>query len=119
MPTTSGHTRAIRASKGNGTAVYNKEGSSIGTVEDIVLDKTSNKVMFAVLGFDGFLGIGEKFHPVPWAMLDYDKEKGGYVIPMTKDVLKSAPSYDIDDLTAHDGAIRDKTYEFYKVSRDW
>jgi sporulation protein YlmC with PRC-barrel domain len=119
MPTPSGHTRAIRASKVTGTTVYNSEGSSIGTVEDVVLDKTSNKIMFAVLGMGGFLGIGEKYHAVPWALLDYDTDKDGYVVPLSKDVLKAAPVYNIDDLTKHDGDIRDRAYSYYKVDQDW
>lgn len=36
-----------------------------------------------------------------------------------KDTLKAAPAYAIDDLTKHDGEIRDKAYSFYKVDRDW
>ena len=119
MPTASGHTRAIRASKVTGTTVYNNEGSSIGTVEDIVLDKTSNRIMFAVVGFGGFLSMGEKYHPVPWALLNYDKDKGGYIVPMTKDTLKSAPAYEFSELTKHDGEIRDKSYSYYKVAQDW
>jgi sporulation protein YlmC with PRC-barrel domain len=119
MPTPSGHTRAIRASKVQGTSVYNTQGESLGTVEDVILDKTSNNIMFAVVGFGGVLGMGEKFHPVPWSLLDYDDAKGGYVVPLTKDVLKTAPAYDINDLTKHDGEIRDKAYSFYKVDRDW
>lgn len=119
MPTTTGHTRAIRASKVTGTSVYNTEGSSIGTIEDIVLDKASNQIMFAVVGFGGFLGLGEKFHPLPWSLLNYDENKGGYIVPMTKSVLQAAPAYNIDDLTKHDGEIRDKSYSYYKVDRDW
>lgn len=119
MPTASGHTRAIRASRVTGTHVYNDQGSSIGTVEDIILDKTSSKIMFAVVGFGGFLGMGEKYHAVPWPLLNYDKERGGYVVPMTKAILQSAPAYEIDDLTKHDGEIRDKSYAYYKVDKDW
>ena len=105
MTTSSGHTSAILASKVKGTAVYNGQGERIGTVEDIVLDKQSNQIMFAALGFGGFLGMGEKYHPVPWSMLDYDKEKGGYVVPMNKDVLQNAPAYELADLTKHDGSL--------------
>lgn len=119
MPTPSGHTSAIRASKVKGTSVYNTAGESIGTVEDIVLNKQSNDIMFAVLGFGGFLGIGEKYHPVPWSLLDYDENKGGYVVRLSKEVLKAAPTYDMDDLTKHDGQIRDKSYDYYRVERDW
>src|SRR5207248_6462476 len=63
MPTPSGHTTAILASKVRGTPVYNSEGDKIGTVEDVVLDKMSNNIMFAVLGSGGVLGMGEKFRP--------------------------------------------------------
>src|SRR5215471_6229893 len=81
MPTPSGHTSAILASKVQGKSVYNTKGEKIGHVEDIVLDKMSNSIEFAVLGFGGVLGMGEKFHPVPWALLDYSPDMGGYVVP--------------------------------------
>jgi sporulation protein YlmC with PRC-barrel domain len=122
MTTSSGHTTAILASKVRGTAVYSDSGDKIGTVEDVVLDKQSNQIMFAALGFGGVLGIGEKYYPVPWSLLDYDENKGGYVVPLDKDRLENAPAYDLKDLTKHDGGlggIREKTYSFYNVSRDW
>ncbi|HJR55849.1 MAG TPA: PRC-barrel domain-containing protein [Rhizomicrobium sp.] len=122
MTTSSGHTSAILASKVKGTAVFNEVGDRIGTVEDVVLDKQSNQIMFAALGFGGVLGLGEKYYPVPWSMLDYDEDRGGYVIPLDKDTLKSAPAYDLKDLVKHDGTlggIRETTYEYYKIDRDW
>jgi sporulation protein YlmC with PRC-barrel domain len=59
MPTPSGHTTAILASKVRGTPVYDTDGDRIGTVEDVVLDKMSNNIMFGVLGSGGVLGVGE------------------------------------------------------------
>ena len=119
MPTPVGHTKAILGSKVKGTNVYNSTGDKIGHVEDIVLDKTTNNVMFAVLGFGGFLGIGEKYHPIPWSMLDYSKDKEGYVVPMSKDVLERAPAYRLEDLTRGDGDIRTESFDYYKVPRYW
>ena len=122
MTTASGHTSAILASKVKGTSVYNEAGDKIGTVEDIVLDKQSNQILFAALGFGGLLGMGEKYYPIPWALLDYDENKGGYVVPLNKDLLENAPSYNLKDLTKHDGSlgsIREQTYTYYNVSRDW
>jgi len=122
MTTSSGHTTAILASKVKGTSVYNNSGDKIGTVEDVVLDKASNQIMFAALGFGGVLGMGEKYYPVPWSMLNYDEDKGGYVVPLDKDRLESAPAYDLKDLTKHDGglgSIREQSYSYYNVSRDW
>ncbi|MGE0410116.1 MAG: PRC-barrel domain-containing protein, partial [Amphiplicatus sp.] len=92
MPTASGHTTAIRASKVIGTKVLDSSGKEIGKVEDVVLDKTANAIMFAAVGFGGFLGKGEKYHPIPWAMLDYREDKDGNVVNASKDQLKEAPS---------------------------
>jgi sporulation protein YlmC with PRC-barrel domain len=122
MTTASGHTSAILASKVKGTSVYNSAGEKIGHVEDVVLDKRSDHIMFAALGFGGVLGVGEKFYPVPWSVLDYSSDKGGYVVPLSKNVLEKAPAYSLDDLTKHDGqlgAIREKSYAYYDVKRDW
>src|SRR5512140_2592516 len=103
MPTPSGHTTAILASKVKGTPVYNTNGDKIGTVEDIVLDKMSNNIMFAVLGSGGVLGMGEKYQPIPWSVLEYNSEKGGYIVPLDKKMLDDAPAYRMEDLTRDDG----------------
>jgi len=85
-----------------------------------MLDKLSNGIMFAVIGFGGFLGMGEKYHAVPWASLDYDEDKGGYVVPFSKDQLKAAPAHSIKELTAGDGsAARDESYTYYGVQPYW
>ena len=120
MVTQTGHTTAIRASRTIGTSVYNTQGEKIGKVEDIVLNKTDNSIMFAVVGFGGFLGMGEKYHPVPWSALDYSNDSDGYVVPYTKEQLQAAPADDIQELTRNDGqAIRDSTYKYYKVAPYW
>jgi sporulation protein YlmC with PRC-barrel domain len=86
----------IAAEKVNGTDVYNPEGDKLGEVEDIMLDKVSGHVAYAVLSFGGFLGMGEKQYPLPWSALKYDTRQGGYVINMDKERLENAPSIDRD-----------------------
>jgi sporulation protein YlmC with PRC-barrel domain len=121
MPTPSGHTQAILASKVKGTSVYNNSGDKIGTVEDIVLDKMSNNIMFAVLGSGGVLGMGEKYRPIPWSVLDYDEDTGGYVVPLGKSALQDAPAYRMEDLTREDGndTIRAETFRYYHAPQYW
>ena len=120
MATATGHTEAIQASRVIGTDVFNAEGQHIGTIEDVMLDKTSNSIMFAVIGFGGFLGIGEKYHPVPWSSLDYEPARGGYVVPFTREQLEAAPAHSIGDLTGNDGRkMRDASHEHYKVPPYW
>jgi len=116
MTTATGHTSAIRAKRVIGTTVTDTSGKKIGEVEDLVLDKQSNSILFAVVGFGGFLGMAEKYHPLPWAALDYDPNTGAYIVDYTKEQLKAAPAGSIDELTRDDGlAYRDRVFDYYKV----
>ena len=117
MTTASGHTEVIRAKKVIGTTVKNTAGERIGTVEDIVLDKLSNNIVYAVVGFGGFLGMNEKYHPVPWSALDYVESEDSYVVPFTKEQLQAAPADSLEMLTRQDGAANYATRadEYYNV----
>jgi sporulation protein YlmC with PRC-barrel domain len=119
MTTASGHTSAIRAKKVIGTAVKDDTGKKIGVIEDVVLSKQSNSIMFAVVGFGGFLGLSEKYHPLPWESLDYDEELGAYRVSFTKAQLEAAPAGSIEELTRNDGDFRDRSYDYYKAPRTW
>ena len=83
-----------------------------------MLDKTSNKIIFAVVGFGGFLGMNEKYHPVPWSALDYVESEDSYVVPFSKEQLQAAPADSLEQLTRGDGAAAYATRadEYYKSS---
>jgi sporulation protein YlmC with PRC-barrel domain len=120
MTTVSGHTNAIRAGKAIGTDVYDLSGKKIGEVKDIVLEKTSNSILFAVVSFGGVLGMGEKYHPIPWSELDYEPSRGGYVVSFSSDQLKNAPADSIEALTTGDGrAFRDRAFTHYGTKPYW
>jgi hypothetical protein len=74
----------INAERVEGTSVYNPQGDKLGTIDDIMIDKVSGKAIYAIMSFGGFLGIGEKYHPLPWSALNYDEGKGGYVVNLDK-----------------------------------
>ncbi len=120
MTTASGHTSAIRAKKVIGTAVKDPSGDKIGEIDDVMLDKTTNSILFAVVSFGGFLGMAEKYHPIPWSSLDYDETESAYVVNFTKEELEAAPVASVDELTRDGGLrLRDRTYEYYKAPRYW
>jgi hypothetical protein len=50
-------------------------------------------VSYAVLGFGGFLGIGNDHYPLPWNSLKYDTDIGGYRVGITEEQLNGAPKY--------------------------
>src|SRR6202795_1382682 len=84
--------RLIAASKVNGTTVYNRAGEKLGSIYDIMLDKISGKAEYAIMSFGGFLGIGDRYHPLPWSVLRYDTSKGGYVVNLDRARLEGAPA---------------------------
>jgi hypothetical protein len=87
----------IAAEKVKGTNVYNADGETLGSIDDIMIDKVSGKAIYAVMSFGGFLGIGEKYHPLPWSTLHYDETKGGYLVNLDKQKLEGAPTYGMDE----------------------
>lgn len=94
----------IAADKVIGTAVYDAAGERLGTIDSIMLNKRSGKVAYAVMSFGGFLGIGERYHPLPWNTLTYDEAKGGYNVEHSADDLRQAPNYSRDEVDTLDYA---------------
>ena len=105
----------IMSSRVTGTPVLNRDGERIGHVEDLSIHKVSGQVVYAILSFGGFLGIGERFHPLPWSVLDYDPGRSGFVVSLEKKVLEDAPSLtreELEDLGAGD-TWRTRLFDYY------
>jgi hypothetical protein len=83
----------IGSDKVEGTAVYGPDENKIGSIERVMIDKISGRVSYAVLGFGGFLGLGNDHYPLPWQSLKYDTRLGGYRTGITEDQLRGAPRY--------------------------
>ena len=91
----------ISSDRVEGTAVYNIAGDKLGSIDDLMIDKHSGQVRYAVLEFGGFLGMGTDRYPLPWGMLKYDVNKEGYVVPLDKDRLEGAPRYPDTDMPSY------------------
>src|SRR5205823_6588515 len=63
--------KLIASDRVEGSAVYDRSGRHIGTIERVMIDKISGKIAYAVLTFGGFLGFGQKHFPTPWDALKY------------------------------------------------
>lgn len=80
--------------------VENANGDDIGEIEDFVIDPVTGRFQYAVLAAGGFLGIGEKYVPVPinqvlWGSFDDDAaDMGEVVINVPEDAWENAPSFD-------------------------
>jgi sporulation protein YlmC with PRC-barrel domain len=90
----------VTASRVKGADVFDATGKSIGHVRDLSIDKASGQVLYALVSFGGFLGIGDRYHAVPWSMMHYDVSMDGYIVPLGQAELSAAPSYNHDELIA-------------------
>src|SRR6201998_956986 len=86
----------IGSDKVEGTAVFGVDDRKIGSIERVMIDKVSGRVSYAVLGFGGFLGLGNDHYPLPWQSLKYDTRLGGYRTGVTEHQLRGAPKYGND-----------------------
>jgi hypothetical protein len=105
--------RLIAASMVNGTSVYNLAGEKLGSVHDVLLDKMSGKAEFAIMSFGGFLGIGDRYHPLPWRILDYDPALGGYKVDIDRRRLEGAPSYSASEFGLWDDPVHGRRVSDY------
>jgi hypothetical protein len=114
MPTEARETgKLIGSDKVEGTAVYGADRTKIGSVERVMIDKLSGQVSYVVLGFGGFLGIGNDHYPLPWQSLKYDTDLGGYVTGVTETQLKGAPKYSNDNTWNWDDPSRARSVDDY------
>jgi hypothetical protein len=105
--------RLIASDKVEGTEVYGLDGQRIGAVYNFMVDKVTGRVAYAVVSFGGFLGLGERFFPLPWAALTYDPERGGYVVDVDRDTLDRAPSFAPGEDPFRDPEHRRNVFGFY------
>ena len=66
-----------RASKLVGLSVYNDSNESIGSINDLLTDKTGN-IKAAVIGVGGFLGVGSHLVAVPFDKIKFVNEPVAY-----------------------------------------
>jgi hypothetical protein len=79
----------------------------------------TGKVAYALMSFGGVMGVGERYHPVPWSMLSYDTEKNGYVVPIDKEQLEGAVSLEGKEAGEDDSAWRDNVHAYYNARPYW
>jgi sporulation protein YlmC with PRC-barrel domain len=105
----------IASDKVEGTSVYNAKGEKLGSIYNFMVDKRSGEVEYAVLQFGGVLGLGSDYYPLPWDVLDYDTNKGGYRVDLDKSKLEKAPHYPATKQPAFDRVYGEQVYGYYGV----
>ncbi len=100
-----------------GTNIYDRSGKSIGEVDHLMIDKVFGRVIYAVVSFGGFLGLGHSHYPLPWGKLTYDTSLGGFRTDLTVRQLKDAPEFSDDSWESRDWEKR--VHSHYNVPPYW
>jgi hypothetical protein len=88
--------RSARASKIIGNKVY-KGDTSIGQIEDVMVDLDHATTAAVILSVGGFLGMGDKLVAVPVSQIKVGSE-AKFTTDLTKDQLVNAPAFDFAKL---------------------
>ncbi|CAN5484756.1 MAG: PRC-barrel domain-containing protein [Acidobacteria bacterium] len=79
-----------------GMDVHNKQGESLGRIDDVVLNRDGS-LNYAVIAHGGFLGIGDNYIAVPWDRLTLDAQRQGAVMDVTRDQLDRTERFEYRD----------------------
>ncbi|HEY8555229.1 MAG TPA: PRC-barrel domain-containing protein [Burkholderiales bacterium] len=83
---------AISAAELRGATVRRRDGSALGTLEDVLFDLDSGRVEYALIA----PGQGEKLLAVPRDQLRFDADRR--VVDADEETLAAAPAFTRDDL---------------------
>src|SRR5262245_25892188 len=104
-----------------GADVQNPQGQDLGDIKDVVIDRASGRIAYAVVSFGGFLGMGEKLFAVPWGAFSQPNEKKDkFVLAIDKERLTNAPGFDANNWPQM--ASREwvtSLYSYYNVPPYW
>ena len=81
-----------------GSKVINLKGETLGKIEDLVVDIDTGRILYAILDFGGFLGIGSKLFPVPWESLAALPSEGIFFLNQSKEGIEKAPAFEKKNL---------------------
>lgn len=108
----------ISSSRVEGRPVFSKSGERLGKIADLMIEKATGRTVYALIGFDGFLGIGEQYYPVPWGKLDYDPSRDGFTAPLTPTQIAGA-HHVADKEVADEIEWRERVHNYYGVDPYW
>jgi sporulation protein YlmC with PRC-barrel domain len=117
MQTTLSNTSLVSSEDVEGTNVHDTNGEKIGDIDHLVIDKASGRVMYAIMSFGGFIGLGQSHYPLPWQTLTYDPNLDGYRTAITEEQRNNAPSYDESSWTNRNWET--ELHKYYNTSPYW
>lgn len=108
-----GDARLIPLSDLTDLVLMDRAGGKLGALKEAYVDKLTGRVEFVIAATGGFLGVGDKFHPIPFSALTFNHKPEGYVGAFTKKDLEAAPAYDRDQLSGKQYGWSDSVRRYF------
>ena len=108
-----GDARLVPLSEVAAMSLFDRAGGKLGVVKEAYVDKVTGRIEFIIGATGGFLGMGDKFHPIPFAALTYNHAPEGYVGGFTKKDLEDAPAYDREQLSGKHYGWSDQVRRYF------
>jgi hypothetical protein len=88
--------RVLAADTLTGNKVVNLQKEDLGKIKHLMIDLERGRIAYAVLSFEGFLGMADKLFAISWSALAFDTVEKRFILNVEKELLKSAPGFDKD-----------------------
>lgn len=109
--------RYILSTDLEGSDVVDDHGEKAGSIQDIISNRSSGEIDFALLGTGGLGGIGADTKPVPWQALRQSGVKQ-FSVPMPRERIKQAPELGKEEVNhLEQPEFCDSVCSFYGLQR--
>lgn len=106
-----------------GDNIRNREDEDLGSLEEIMIDLETGRIVYAVLSSGGLLGIGDKLFAIPWEALRVDPANEELVLDADEEKLAHAPEIDQDEwpqiLSRRDYTWLTASFDYWGYTPSW
>lgn len=100
--------------------VRNPDGEELGMIDELVFDRESGAIRYAVLSSGGFLGVGDRLFAVPWSAFHLSSTDQQWILNVKKEALKNAPGFERETWpNMADAEWGDRVHSHYGVRPYW
>ncbi len=112
--------RLSKASGLMGKAVHDSQGEKVGDLKDFAVDLRSGRIVLAVIGSGGVVGIGETLHAVPPSQIQWIAKDQPLQLNVSKAKFDGSPQFKTDDWAQlNNRQWTQQVYSYYNQTPFW
>lgn len=96
------------------------QGQNVGTVEDLVIDVNTGRVVYGIGSMSGKPGASERLYPIPWPAGQYSVTSRTYELPIETSRLDTVPTFTRTEWPNFaDEQFATQTFKYYDQTPYW